>query len=71
MTTLRMQDEKRIEIIQRVFRGELTVERAALMLGSVSDSVTGSKRRSRSKGPREWFTADPVSARSKRRSLGG
>jgi transposase len=33
MTTLTMQDEKRIEIIQRVFRGELTVARAALTLG--------------------------------------
>jgi hypothetical protein len=32
MTTLMMQDEKRIEIIQRVFRGELTVLGAALML---------------------------------------
>ena len=33
MTTLTMQDEKRIEVIQRVFRGELTVGKAALMLG--------------------------------------
>src|SRR5436853_7525862 len=33
MTTLTMQDEKRIEIIQRVFRGELTVTGAALILG--------------------------------------
>ena len=32
MTTLTMKDEKRLEIIQRVFRGELTL------------SVTGSKR---------------------------
>jgi len=36
MTTLTMQDEKRLEIIQRVFRGELTVVEAALVLG-VSD----------------------------------
>ena len=28
-----MQDEKRLEIIQRVFRGELTVLRAAVILG--------------------------------------
>jgi len=33
MRTLTMQDEKRIEIIQRVFRGELTVLRAAVILG--------------------------------------
>jgi DNA-directed RNA polymerase specialized sigma subunit len=33
MTTLTMRDEKRIEIIQRVFRGELTVLRAAVILG--------------------------------------
>jgi hypothetical protein len=33
MTTLTMHDEKRIEIIQRVFRGELTVLRAAVILG--------------------------------------
>ena len=33
MATLTMQDEKRIEIIQRVFRGELTVLRAAVILG--------------------------------------
>jgi transposase len=36
MTTLTMQDEKRLEIIQRVFRRELTVVEAALVLG-VSD----------------------------------
>ena len=33
MTTLTMQDEKRIETIQRVFRGELTMGKAALLLG--------------------------------------
>jgi hypothetical protein len=33
MTTLTMQDEKRIEIIQRMFRGELTVLRGAMILG--------------------------------------
>jgi transposase len=36
MTTLTMKDEKRLEILQRVFRGELTVVEAALVLG-VSD----------------------------------
>jgi transposase len=33
MTTLTMQDEKRLEIIQRVFREELTVGEAATILG--------------------------------------
>src|ERR1700730_13129637 len=33
MTTLTMKDEKRLEVIQRVFRGELTVMQAALVLG--------------------------------------
>ena len=33
MTTLTMRDEKRLKIIQRVFRGELTVVQAALVLG--------------------------------------
>jgi len=33
MTTLTMKDEKRLEIIHRVFRSELTVSQAALVLG--------------------------------------
>jgi transposase len=33
MTTLTMQDEKRLEIIQRVFRSELTVAQGALVMG--------------------------------------
>jgi len=33
MTTLTMKDEKRLEVIQRVCRSELTVEQAALVLG--------------------------------------
>ena len=33
MITLTMKDEKRLEVIQRVFRGELTVVEAALVLG--------------------------------------
>ena len=33
MITLAMKDEKRLEIIQRVFRSELTVEQAALVMG--------------------------------------
>ena len=33
MTTLTMQDEKRLDVIQRVYRRELTVEQAALVMG--------------------------------------
>ncbi|HEV8720645.1 MAG TPA: helix-turn-helix domain-containing protein [Candidatus Binatia bacterium] len=33
MTTLTMKEEKRLEVIQRVFRGELTVVEAAMILG--------------------------------------
>jgi transposase len=33
MTTVTMQDEKRLEVIQRVFRVELTVAEAATILG--------------------------------------
>ena len=33
MTTLTMQEEKRLEVIQRVFRSELTVVQAALVMG--------------------------------------
>src|SRR5215510_754022 len=33
MTTLTMKEEKRLEIIQRVFRGELTVVEAGVVIG--------------------------------------
>jgi hypothetical protein len=33
MTTLTMKEEKRLEIIQRVFRGELTVVEAGMLIG--------------------------------------
>jgi len=33
MTTLTMKEEKRLEIIQRVFRGELTVVEAGIVIG--------------------------------------
>jgi hypothetical protein len=45
MTTLTMQDEKRLEIIQRVFRGELTVLRAAMILGLSERQCYRIKRR--------------------------
>ena len=44
MTTLTMKDEKRLDVIQRVYRSELTVVEAALDTGSSArGSVTGSK----------------------------
>lgn len=45
MTTLTMQDEKRIEVIQRVFRGELTVIEAALIVGISERQCYRVKRR--------------------------
>ena len=33
MTTLTMKEEKRLELIQRVFRGELTVVEAGMVIG--------------------------------------
>jgi transposase len=45
MTTLTMQDEKRIEMIQRVFRGELTVGSAAGLLGISERQCYRIKRR--------------------------
>jgi transposase len=45
-----MQDEKRIEIMQRVFRGELTVEGAAVLLGISERQCYRIKRRVRKEG---------------------
>ena len=50
MTTLTMQDENRIEIIQRVFRGELTVLRAAVILGISERQCYRIKRRVHQEG---------------------
>lgn len=50
MTTLTMQEEKRIEIIQRVFRGELTVLRAAVILGISERQCYRIKRRVHQEG---------------------
>jgi transposase len=50
MTTLTMQDEKRIEMIQRVFRGELTVGSAAVLLGISERQCYRIKRRVRQQG---------------------
>ena len=52
MTTLTMRDEKRIEIIQRVFRGELTVLRAAVILGISERQCYRIKRRVHQQGPK-------------------
>src|SRR5262245_9235826 len=50
MTTLTMQDEKRIEIIQRVFRDELTVVKAAMVLGISERQCYRIKRRVKEHG---------------------
>ena len=52
MTTLTMQDEKRIEIIERVFRGELTVLGAAMILGISERQCYRIKRRVHQQGPK-------------------
>ena len=44
MTTLTMKDEKRLDVIQRVYRSELTVGQAALIMGLSERQFTGSKR---------------------------
>ena len=50
MTTLTTRDEKRIEIIQRVFRGERTVLRAAVILGSSEHQCYRIKKRVHQEG---------------------
>jgi transposase len=50
MTTLTMQDEKRIEVIQRVFRGELAVGSAAVVLGISERQCYRIKRRVKEQG---------------------
>lgn len=52
MTTLTMQDEKRIEIIERVFRGELAVLGAAVILGISERQFYRIKRRVHQQGPK-------------------
>ena len=52
MTTLTMRDEKRIEIIQIVFRGDLTVVQAALLLGISGRQCYRIKRRVHQEGVR-------------------
>jgi hypothetical protein len=53
MTTLTMQDEKRIEIIERVFRGELTVLGAAVILGLSERQCYRIKQRVHQEGLKE------------------
>jgi transposase len=45
MTTLTKQDEKRIEVTQRMYRGELTVGQGALLLGISERQCYRNKRR--------------------------
>ena len=68
MTTLTMRDEKRLDVIQRVYRSELTVRQAALVMGLSERQCYRVKARSARPKPREWFTGTEragVSAGSK------
>ena len=62
MTTLTMKDEKRLDVIQRVYRSELTVVQAALVMG-VSErqcyrvKARVGKGRSEGSGSRQPWTA--------------
>jgi hypothetical protein len=74
MTTVAMQAEKRIEVMQRVFRGELAVGEAATILVIGERQCYRIKARVKeqeAKGGMFMATqADRVSAKSKRRRLG-
>ena len=74
MTTLTMQEEKRLDIIQRVLRPELTVMQAALVMGVSERQCYRIKARVDKAGAKGVVhaTADgPVNARLRRRWCGG
>jgi transposase len=50
MTTLTMKEEKRLDVIQRVYRGELTMEQAALVLGISERQCYRAKARVKQQG---------------------
>ena len=56
MTTLTMKDEKRLDVIQRVYRSELTVGQAALVMGLSERQCYRVKARVSKAELREWFT---------------
>ena len=70
MTTLTMRDEKRLDVIQRVYRSELTVGQAALVLGVSERQCYRIKAGWERPERREWFMATVdgrVNARSRRK----
>jgi hypothetical protein len=72
MTTPTMQAEKRLKVIQRVFRSELTVMQAALLMGLSERQCYRVKARvgkAEAKGVVHGNRRRPVSARSRRRPL--
>jgi DNA-directed RNA polymerase specialized sigma subunit len=74
MTTLTMKEEKRLEVIQRVFRGELTVVEAGMVIGVSERQCYRIKARVTKGERREWgmgIGVDRVSARPRRRKSGG
>ena len=58
MTTLTMKDEKRLEVIKRVDRKELTVGRAALVMGLSERQCYRVKARVIEAGARAWVHGD-------------
>ena len=54
MTTLTMKDEKRLEIIQRVLRGELTLERQAWSLRAAVLPDQSAGEPTRGEGSHPW-----------------
>jgi hypothetical protein len=56
MTTLTMKDEKRLGVIQRVYRSELTVLEAARTVGISERQCYRVKARVNKAGAKGWFT---------------
>ena len=54
---LTMAEQKRVEVIQRVVRGELTMAEAAMVLGVTERPVLGSRPGSERRGFKESFMA--------------
>ena len=73
MTTLTMQDEKRIETIQRVYRGELTMRQGSSAAGDQRAAVLPHQAAGQSGGAQGCdltaIEVDRVNARLRRRPL--
>jgi DNA-directed RNA polymerase specialized sigma subunit len=67
MTTLTMKKEKRLEILQTVFRGELSVVEAALILGISQRHCYRAKRRITKQGAKGVMHGTGAGLRSRKR----